>query len=245
MHTFRQYTDEIYFPALGERKAYRRDLASIYSKHVYPLIGDKAMDAITPRDVYMVYLGLTETGLANPTIASYCRGMYREFCHALETGVISENPYTLHFSNNTSQLIDYPETMEEHVMLLDAIDRLPVKGLFKFSYLSGMAISSLRLIKLSAYNVANRTLTINDRAMRIPKTSYDAIDEELHKRSCFDSIDHDFLFTRQDGSHIPQVDCYSSTLILRSLLNRPSFTASDLWEGYGSMLRVTGGDDWS
>lgn len=245
MHKFRQYTDEVYLPSLGDRKAYRRDLSNVYAKHVYPIIGDKTMDTITPRDVYTVYIGFTETGLANPTIASYCRALYREFCHALETGVISENPYTLHFSNNTSRLIDYPESMEEHIMLLDALDRLPVKGLFKFSYLSGMTVSSLRLIRLSEYNAEARTLVINNRAMRIPKTAYDAIDEELRKRSTFNLIDHDFLFTRQDGSHIPQVDCYSSTLIMRSLLNRPSFTASDLWEGYGSMLRVTGRDDWS
>lgn len=244
--TFQSYAEEAYLPLYAKRR--RINIAYNFRKNVYPFIGSLPLDGISPIETDTILEGMYGSGISDTTIVNIYRNIKRVFQFAIRNGLLNRDPCTAHFYHCDNTLFRFPEDIETHQRLMEAIEKLPLRNFYGFSYMTGISIMELRSLHESDYNPANRMLHMDTAkhcgGYLVPDAALPFIEAEIAKKARLQYIEDSLLFVTDSGSHIPHTHTCISTHILRNLMCMPGFTTRYLWMAYGNMLHLTGGDIW-
>lgn len=91
-HTFRNYANNWFtvFHAPNVTERTRAITRTMLDKHIFPIIGDKTLEEITPADIQSVYNSFGDA--AKGTLLKARQPMHQIFNRAVEDGIIARNP---------------------------------------------------------------------------------------------------------------------------------------------------------
>lgn len=243
---FEAYAEEAYLPMYAKRR--RSNIAYNFRKYAYPLIGDMTLDVISPIETDRILEGMYGSGITDTTVVNIYRNIKRVFQLAIRNGILHRDPCTAHFHHCDNTLFSFPEDIETHQRLMAAIEKLPLRNFYGFSYTTGISIMELRSLHESDYNPAKRMLHMDTAkhcgSYLLPDMAVPYIEAEIRKKAELQHIEDNLLFVTGSGSHIPHTHTRICTHIIRIMMSMPGFTTRYLWMSYGNMLHLTGGDNW-
>lgn len=242
--TYREFFLEKYLPAI-EPLERRLNNKRFFRKYAAQVIGALDIEKIQPSHIQVVLNSMVQAGLSKSSVKANYNYMKCSFKTAIAQNIIHRNPCIVIF-NKMCLPYSFPENLETHKLVLDSIEKLPLRNLFGFSYSTGFSILELCSLHRSDYDIKNGFIHINSSRHKgryqIPDCAKVYVEDEFKKQVPLSK--NDMLFTLDNGARISNFHTYTCNNILKNLLHKPDFTAKNLWLGYGNMLHLTGGDIW-
>ncbi len=206
-----------------------------YQKHnpyILPYIGNMYMDEISQEIVSSIPKLLRSKGYVEKTIAGACRSSRCIWNHAVSDGIIEMNPWIGQPLWHSGRDIEFPTNVEEHLLLLNSVDQLPLRSLFGFSYITGIPIKDLVKIPYVWADPVALTLRIDSKyrcgRFRIPDGSETFFLSAVSNHNSKNPSDT-YLFTPDTGRINYQI-LLANIHILRVLTGKNDLTARHLWQ---------------
>ena len=192
------------------------------SAHVFPTIGDMPLDQITSNHITnIIEVMRRTTEIKEDSIKETYRIIKRVFTIAVREKAILHNPCAVMYAWNKDPEYRFPESLEQHNLLVDSLEQLPLRNLYGFCYFTGISMRKAVTIKVSTVNVIDHTLFLNgspnEGVLYLSDQAFSYVYSAKSHHDRLQAPENDLLFVKEDGSHINITDIEVCTHILRSL----------------------------